>query len=1103
MQVQGVVSIVLSPGGLVEAAAAVEPECVASGPVPMTMPGVDTSVVATDSAVLFPAAPEEAVPSSSDPPRQDASAVQAPVLPASPALSASVTLHFGSPSMAQAWYALLVKRLGLTETVATVPISSSVTQPAAATSSGSAAPLVVNNTGVDVVILSDAQDTLIGTHSLACADAVLMALETEWLCPTASAEHVNMRNRTAEALAKRSSLEVPEAELSPLPNSGLLLFKVIEVREYPGEAATGPESPLAATTALDSTSSQMKGWMSCWVRLDGATKSLTFYDQGPGSVPSMAVSCEGAALHVSDLTDSALGCECNLYHCTVRNSPTNAKMSVAIKLANAVELYKWVVSLSRLLETVTYCSGGVVHSATQPVDPLQDLPELLGSPLSPLSGAASFPALQASLAETCLGALEAIAERKLCSSLLRHVEVNGAQLKTARFLQINQRIVLLMKGKCSSLTEGSVLLSVNGVNALSTPASTVLKFIADFPRQMKGELTVWKFPRMEFHVQFVKLTPPPAEKDSANVKKRDNALRAAAEGSLAAAEDNRPLDSKGKLNKVIIQKRNSILKISSGLNMSFEGIAHPGVIADLQKELKALEAGATGVGANTPVVEGAQGFTLADFQRSPLTDVKWASVRLMVASGNISILGTDDSGVEVSLARLQLSSCQMKLVVPAQATALNHVAVHLCDNRTHVVVRCASLAMFVDLVECLVIAMKLMGSYPADLSHLYDQSVGWGNTVARGQSGAVASANAAKAQSVLMQTVLATAEEAREREVDAFSDAPTTPARGSMRWSEPLPAPRTPSASSAAPTAATEDADVHILQAAEELEAALSSLHLPANFPTHTAVEKELVELFKLNNANHRLLAEFLTLQFETMNPVPESAIPASRTKSFIMSSAASAAELDDGAQAAAETRYPGQGGESLQHHPFQSTDGSAASVGDDRYDPAPARDSDTALRDKLIAALGAGGPNDEDRTAVAEGAAERDREREKERDRALVERSLSADDVESAGAGLGKASPPSPKDPIAGAARRASLQMRSGSVLMSSAAPTTVVVPTVANRRATFRKSAITHSQEQAAVLLMSQMEKQIMLQVSSLLTAVLAANMRSRLAVIVHQRR
>jgi hypothetical protein len=54
---------------------------------------------------------------------------------------------------------------------------------------------------------------------------------------------------------------------------------------------------------------------------------------------------------------------------------------------------------------------------------------------------------------------------------------------------------------------------------------------------------------------------------------------------------------------------------------------------------------------------------------------------------------------------------------------------------------------------------------------------------------------------------------------------------------------------------------------------------------------------------------------------------------------------------------------------------------------------------------------------------------------------------------------------------------MRSGSVMVSNVAP--VTVQTTANRRATFRKSAITHSQEQAAVLLMSQMEKQIMLQV------------------------
>jgi hypothetical protein len=1052
LQVQGVVTIVLPPGGLLEPAAVGGQ----SGPVPMVLPGAaePTAVFAgvpTDAAAEgHPAA--SVVPSVAQEEGGDGTAQ-----PSSPPLYASIALHFGSPAMAQAWYALLVKRLALTETVAALPTAAAA--PAPTVPPSSTAPLVLNKTGVEVAALSGMQDALLGTHSLACADPALMALETEWLCPGASAEDANLRQSATTAAVKHSSTEIAPTDLSVLPASGLLLFKVLAVHEYPQESAiaTAAVSPVPTPT-LDSTTSQMKGWMSCYVRLDRAAKTITFYDQGPGSAPSLAVSCDGAVLHVPDLTDSAFGYECNLYHCAVRNSPVHAKMSVAIKLPNATELYKWAISLSGLLETVTYCAGGVVQPATVPIELLQD--SQYPSPPTRVVDSSRFPASQANLAETCLGVLETLAERKLCASYLRYVEVNGAQLKTARFLQINQRIVLLIKGACSALTEGSVLLSANGVNALTTPASTVLKFIADFPRQMKGELTVLKFPRMEFHVQMVKLTPP-ASNNEGDAKKSDPTLLKpnALSEEGAVLDDTRPLDSKGKLNKVIIQKRNSILKISSGMDMSYEGIAHPGIIADLQKELKALDVSATPA-ATTAAPEAQQGFTLVDFVRAPLTEVRWQKVRLMVASGNISILGTDEAGIEVTVSRLQLSSCQLKLVCPDQAAALTHVCVHLRDQRTHVVVRCATLAMFVDLVECLLIATKMMGAYAADLTHLYDQAVQWRNATTTAQGAVGSTGGGDKAQSLLMQTVLASAEESKEREIDRFSDTPTTPAKSTGADVLTLRTPRTGVPSTPKPTA-NEVSDVHILQAAEQLEAALSSLRLPANFPTHTMVEKELVELFKLNNANHRLLAEFLTLQFDTMNPVPETSVPASRQKSIVMTSTANAAALaEEGAQ---ESKYLSQMGESPQHLPFQS-DGAVAGSGDDRSEPAPGKEGEHALCDKLMAALGAGGPTEEDKATDAE------------REKGLVDRSQSADDADGAAQ---KASPSGSREHTpAPTARRASVQMRSGSVMVSSAAPLSAVQIS-ANRRATFRKSAITHSQEQAAVLLMSQMEKQIMLQV------------------------
>jgi hypothetical protein len=995
-----VVLLTLPVGGLIEAAAPAAPavstgEAGTAGPVAMVQEG--------EAPSMFAAVPTP-------------DAVAAPV-----PQCCALALHFASPAVAQAWFKVLVHKMALTET------SSTEVSP-------TGAPLVSDKTGAGVCSPSEADDRLLGAHFLAGADARQVALETEWVFPKGAAGSAEVHS-AASALhdSLKTNLALP-AVPTELPTSGLLLFKVLAVHEQ-------ADAGLPGSGELESSSAQMKGWMSCYVRVDCVGKTITFYDQGPGSSPSLVVSCEGANLHVPDVTDPALGYECNIYHCTVRNTVIQAKMSIAIKLPNAAELLKWSITLSKLLENVTYCTGGMVNSATQPIDYLQDSSFAPG-PVPAVAGV-DFPGAQPYITDICMGVLESLAERKMCSSYIRHVQLNGAQIKSARFLQMNQRIVLLMKGTCNSLTEGSVLLSVNGLSTVSTPASTILKFIADFPRQMMGEITMWKFPRMEFNVNVVKLTASASDHEPTT---KVEPVRSTEEA--AVVEEARPLDSKGKLNKVIIQKRNSILKISSGLEMSFEGIEHPSIIANLQNELKALDVSGA---AAAPAAEGAEnvaGFTLADFTRTPVAEVSWQSCRLMVASGNVSILVTEETtGAEVSLGRLQLSSCHMKLVYPTQGTSIHHLAVHLWDAKVNVVVQCASLPMFVDLLECLLIAMKMMGSHAADLAHLYDQSVHWGNAADRRQKAATTEAPSLapsgveyRSQSLLMQAVLESAEESRE------AAAPSTPMRTSV------PAFRLGETPAGTSGPADAPPDANILQAAEALEEALSSLHLPPNFPTHVTLEKEMVELFKLNNANHRLLAEFLTLQFEVMNPVPEAApAPVVRQKSFVFSAQPTIAEDDE---QHAETKYPMMGGDHGNH--------SDARAGESVAEVAPGKNSsETSVRDKLVAALGAGGADEEKSV-----------DNEKSRDGAQTTEDESADGVSS------KMSPPSPKDTgTTSSVRRASVQMRSGSVMMSNVAP--VTVQTTANRRATFRKSAITHSQEQAAVLLMSQMEKQIMLQV------------------------
>lgn len=1132
LQIFGAISLVLPAGCLIYDKTAVDTEkdaaaaLLAAGPLSMeeaaapstAADAVTATATSTSSTTEAPTATEKETP------KKEAEAQCFKVL-----------LCFACPSLAQKWYKLLVHRLALVET--SPPTIAAAANSSDASASSAAAPVVCDKTGTELAAPSESEDRLLGAFSLAQADPVLFRLEAQWL-GLATDDMVSTAGRTAAAAT------TGVADLLTLPTSGLLLFKVLVVQESPPDELNNFNGPDDATALarMDSSTSQMKGWMSCWVRLDRAARTLTFFDQGPGSAPSLSVSCDRATLHVPDLTDPELGCECNLYHCTVRNTPIRAKMSLAIKLPSALELFKWVLALSAVLENVTYCSGGKVQPATQPIDYLQDAPYYPAYSMSAAlsSSPSDFAATKPYMMEICMGALEALAERKMCSSYIRNVQLSGAQIKTARFLQMNQRIVLLMKGTCSTLTEGSVLLSVNGLSAVSTAASTVLKFIADFPKQMLGELTLWKFPRMEFQVDIVKLAVGAADIEEVKLSMRTNrpsssssssdkttldvSVTSAAGGSnslLASVDDaaSQPLDAKGKLNKVIIQKRNSILKFNSGLEMSFEGVAYPSILANIQTELKSLDinnaataaaaeggaAGSASWSGSASLLQGAigqesGGFTLADFTRCSPAEVKWKSCRLMVASGNISLLGTDDTGAEVALGRLQLTSCQLKLVCPTQATHVDHLAVHLRDAKSQVVIRCPSVPVFIDLVECLVISLKMMGAYPADLAHLYDQSVHWKTTQERlsGVSFSSTSSSSAlavsprggaasspqqqslssrsasfRSQSLLMQSVVESSE-AGGGNASGFLSAPQTPSAATSIYANTDEVPL------ALTSASSADPDASILQAAEELEDTLSQLHLPLNFPTHTVIEKEMVELFKQNNANHRLLAEFLTLQFEVMNPVPEGTAPASnaRSKSFSFSTPtqpsirAEEEDLDS-----AETKYPNMNpaaaGGAVGDDAGAEESGEGANLKDF---PSSA---DMALRDKLVAALSGG--DDDNGGSGSNGDSEKANTKESA---ATVSNSTAdqPDRSEEAPETFKVVSPPSPKEsggtpPVV---RRASVQMRSGSVMMGSAAPVTVVQSS-ANRRATFRKSAITHSQEQAAVLLMSQLEKQVLLQVIS----------------------
>ena len=960
----------------------------------------------------------------------------------------ALTLQLPNSFFAQQWFKIITQRLGLTVSQSTIPSALPGTagdvapaKPATVQANSSSVPFVCDKTTTaDMMAPAECSDDLIGAYSFAHSSAVLLRLEAEWVLQSSASSSADVvADRSAlTAAASVSAWSKGGATTAPivdadavLPVSGLLLFKVLLVQEIPSSDADVDMDVKTLRTLADSNSSQMKGWMSCWVRIDCHLKTVTFYDQGPGSAPSLSISCVHAALHVPDLTDPALGCELNLYNCSVRNTPNGASMSIAVKLPSALELFRWVMTLSPMVDTVTYCSGGVVHSATQTIDYLQTAAEQAQQRVPVAIGSQTdFSSTTPNMMEICLAAIEALAERKMCSSYIRHVQLNGSQIKSARFLQMNQRIVLLMKGNCSSLTEGSVLLSVNGLSTVSTAASTILKFIADFPRQMIGELTLWKFPRMEFQVDIVRLAEPIAEVHSSAAEKaiKETEEMLASFDSITASS-NKPLDPKSMISKVMIQKRNSILKFNSGIDVSSDGGSLPTIISNLQKEIYALEGntvktdsqastgGSVNVEASVAATAAAMNNkTLPEFLRTPPAEVHWLHCRVMIASGNVSMLTTGEDGRDVPLCRLQLSSCEIKLVYPSLATGISNLCIDMKDSKSHIVIKCPTLSVFIDLSECLLITMNMLGSCTVDLAHLYDQSVTWKNIQERSVRGSNDIYDSSfKPQSLFMQSVVASAR--------------TNKSQRSIKI-EP---------------------DSSILQAAEALESTLTRLQLPLNFPTHTVIEKELVELFKLNNANHRLLAEFLTLQFEVMNPIEHFTPPAVARRHRLASSSQT-----DNSGVMVTTSTPFSIDSSSTADLEQSADGDELKQHGE---------SSTSVRDKLMSAFGMG---EDDVSNGSKEGGEEDSNKGSSNTNSTTKAPKTTVVTET--------SPPS-----SATARRASVQMRSGSVMMggSSAPVASVTGMSTANRRATFRKSAITHSQEQAAVLLMSHLEKQVQLQV------------------------
>jgi hypothetical protein len=82
-------------------------------------------------------------------------------------------------------------------------------------------------------------------------------------------------------------------------------------------------------------------------------------------------------------------------------------------------------------------------------------------------------------------------------SQVRYIHTSGNGLHTLRLENVQNRIVVSSRGS-TRVSEGSVVLSVNGVSALLTAGHTMLKLMNDIPPALPVELAIFKQPIVTF-----------------------------------------------------------------------------------------------------------------------------------------------------------------------------------------------------------------------------------------------------------------------------------------------------------------------------------------------------------------------------------------------------------------------------------------------------------------------------------------------------------------------------------------------------------------------------------------------------------------------------
>jgi hypothetical protein len=254
------------------------------------------------------------------------------------------------------------------------------------------------------------------------------------------------------------------------------------------------------------------------IKIENKLKTILLYSRGPGSIPSIIVDTSNAVLNLSSIVES------NEYYFEVSNCKTIDKddiINLTFSFQDSLHFWRWAVSIGSICSS---SKSSVVNQSTfteTDTENIQGIAEFNDE----TSNGLIDNIWKNNLISLASSSLLLIAERSLPRTSIRSLIIPGELFKSMKFKIINQRVVLISKGK-SELNEGSVLISINGFSTRTSltesQGHSTMKMINELPLRLPVVIVMWQSPKSQFSVNMFGISPNLLATKTASTKTQDD-----------------------------------------------------------------------------------------------------------------------------------------------------------------------------------------------------------------------------------------------------------------------------------------------------------------------------------------------------------------------------------------------------------------------------------------------------------------------------------------------------------------------------------------------------------------------------------------------------